>query len=99
MPLSLSGTPSKVTLMRLPSKPRMRMLPPELPYGSELVKLTLGTRLMTLRIVWPDCCRLISSEVTTAFALVVSGTWMPPTLRVREPVMTICSSVVTVPVD
>jgi hypothetical protein len=74
LPLSLSGTPSKVRLMRLPSKPRMRMLPPELPYGSELVKLTLGTRLMTLSTVWPGCWREINSLPMTAFALVVSGT-------------------------
>jgi hypothetical protein len=34
--------PSKVTDTREPSKPRMRRLPPEVPYGSLLVKLTPG---------------------------------------------------------
>ena len=34
--------PSKVTETREPSKPRMRRLPPEVPYASLLVKLTPG---------------------------------------------------------
>jgi hypothetical protein len=54
LPESLSGTPSNVTEMREPSKPRMRRLPPDVPNGSLLVKLTPGIWFSPWNRLWPE---------------------------------------------
>jgi hypothetical protein len=91
-----------VTETREPSKPRMRKLPPELPYGSLFVKVTPGIRFRLWKTLWPASwlCRNSPLSVTRDFGAV----WSPtiPIWRTRVALTTtslIDSSMASVPVD
>ena len=80
----------------------MRRLPPEVPYGSLLVKLTPGTWFSAWNRLWPDVCvsRYSPESVTRDFGAVWS--FMMPIVRTLVADTTtsdMSSSTASVPVD
>src|SRR5689334_2318142 len=90
--------PSNVTDTREPSKPRMRRLPPDVPYGSLLVKLTPGIWLMLWKIVWPPGC--VARYSLVRLMRDFGAVWSPERPIERTFVaVTTTSSIASVPVD
>ena len=91
--------PSQVSEMRLPSKLRIRTLPPEEPNGSLFTKFTPGTRLIDWITLWPGDWVAIYSCVIVERDLAFFSAMIAPSMVALRWAVTTTSSTVWVPVD